>query len=166
MSTQHTQKKKIGVTLGAFDLCHAGHMMVFKEAKTVCDYLIVGLQDDPSLIADVAYRDKIKNRPVMTIEERRIMLEGIKYIDEIFTYTTEADLYEKLKKLTWDIRIIGIDWKGKKFTGWDLPKEVYYNSRNHNLSTSELRKRVYQAEVERMANETKSSSYQKVGKSN
>ncbi len=138
--------KKRGFTCGAFDLCHAGHMLVFKEAKTVCDYLIVFLQDDPSL-DDPNYRGKIKNKPVMSLEERKIILEGIKYIDEIITYRTEADLHEKLKNLKADIRIIGKDWKGKKFTGWDLPFEVYYNSRGHNFSTSALRERVFKAEA-------------------
>ena len=142
--------KKIGFTCGAFDLCHAGHMLVFKEARTVCDHLIIFLQDDPSVELP-GYRGKAKNKPVMTLEERKIILEGIKYIDEIVVYRDEADLYEKLKKLKADIRIIGNDWKGKKFTSWDLPFEVYYNSRNHGYSTTELRQRVYKAEVERLA---------------
>ncbi len=138
-------KKKIGFTCGAFDLCHAGHMLVFKEAKTVCDHLIVFLQDDPS--RDPAdYRGKTKNKPVMSLKERQIILAGIKYVDEVRIYTTEADLYEKLKNLKAEIRIIGADWKGKNFTGHDLPFEVYYNSRGHTFSTSALRERVYAAE--------------------
>ena len=140
--------KKIGFTCGAFDLCHAGHMLVFKEAKTVCGYLIVFLQEDPS-VDDPNYRGKIKNKPVMSLEERKIILDGIRYIDEVRTYTTEADLYEKLKNLKADIRIIGADWKGKKFTGCDLPFEVYYNSRGHNFSTTTLRERVHEVEAER-----------------
>lgn len=140
-----TSAKKVGFTCGAFDLCHAGHMLVFKEAKTVCDYLIVFLQDDPSVDSAV-YRGKIKNKPVMSLEERQIILEGIKYIDEVRTYTTEDDLYEKLKNLKADVRIIGADWKGKQFTGHDLPFEVYYNSRGHSFSTSALRERIYTAE--------------------
>lgn len=143
-----TKKKKVGFTCGAFDLCHAGHMLVFKEAKTICDYLIVFLQDDPS-IDSAGYRGKAKNKPVMSLEERRILLEGIKYIDEVRTYTTEADLYEKLQNLKADVRIIGADWKGKKFTGYDLPFEVYYNSRGHNFSTTALRNRIYEAEAVR-----------------
>ncbi len=143
-----TMKKKIGFTCGAFDLCHAGHMLVFKEAKTVCDYLVVFLQDDPS-VDEASYRGKKKNKPVMSLEERKIILEGIKYIDEVQVYTTEADLYEKLKHLKADIRIIGLDWKGKPFTGHDLPFEVYYNSRGHHFSTSALRERVYLAEKEK-----------------
>ncbi len=145
-----SEKKKIGFTCGAFDLCHAGHILVFKEAKTVCDYLIVFLQEDPS-VDDPSYRGKVKNKPVMSLEERKIILEGIKYIDEVRTYTTEADLYEKLKKLKAGIRIIGADWKGKQFTGHDLPFEVYYNSRGHHFSTTALRERIYKVEAERLS---------------
>lgn len=139
-----TQKKKIGFTCGAFDLCHAGHMLMFKDCKEVCDYLIVGLQTDPSVDSD--YRDKVKNCPVMLLEERKIILEGIKYIDEIFIYSTENDLYEKLKNLKYDIRILGIDWKGKKYTGCDLPHTLFFHKRDHSFSTTELRKRVAKAE--------------------
>ena len=114
----------------------------------MCDHLIVFLQADPSL-EDAMYRGKKKNKPVMSLEEREIILEGIKYIDEVITYTTEDDLYKRLKNLKADIRIIGADWKGKKFTGWDLPFEVYYNSRGHNFSTSALRERVYLAELDK-----------------
>ena len=112
--------KKVGITAGAFDLCHAGHMLVFKEAKTVCDYLIVALQDDPSKTQS-DYRGKKKNTPIMTLEERRIILEGIRYIDEVVVYSSEKDLYDLLVNLKPDIRIIGADWKGKEYTGHDLP---------------------------------------------
>lgn len=141
-------KKIIGFTCGAFDLCHAGHMLMFKEAKQKCDYLVVGLQEDPSL-DNGKYRDKNKNKPVMSLKERKIILEGIKYIDKIFTYKDENDLYNKLKKLKYDIRVIGYDWKGKKYTGHDLPHKIYYNSRSHSFSTSELRKRIADAEKEK-----------------
>lgn len=137
--------KKVGITAGAFDLCHAGHMLVFKEAKTVCDYLIVALQDDPS-ITGAEYRGKKKNTPIMTLEERRIILEGIRYIDEIVTYRGEEELYKLLVDLKPDVRIIGADWKGKEYTGHDLPIEMYFNTRGHNFSTTALRERVYEAE--------------------
>jgi len=136
---------KRGFTCGTFDLCHAGHILMFKEAREQCDYLIVGLQTDPSDTAE-DYRGKKKNKPVLSFDERLIILQGIRYIDEIVPYHTEEDLYELLKKLKPDVRIIGADWKGKKFTGYDLPMEIYYNSRDHGYSTSELRKRVYKAE--------------------
>ena len=134
---------KKGFTCGAFDLCHAGHMLVFKECKEVCDYLIVGLQSDPSID-----RPGEKNKPVMSLEERTVILEGIKYVDQVVIYNTEAELYDLLKKneLGIDIRIIGADWKGKPYTGHDLPIPMYFNTRDHGFSTSALRKRVYEQE--------------------
>lgn len=135
--------KKVGVTVGAFDLCHAGHILVFKEAKTVCDYLIVGLQSDPTIDRPE------KNKPVMSLEERKIILESIKYIDQIFVYDTEEGLYDILKKNEFgiDVRIIGSDWKGKNYTGHDLPIEMYFNTRDHGFSTTALRRRIYEAEA-------------------
>jgi len=143
------KKYKRGVTVGAFDLCHAGHILMFKECKDICEYLIVGLQDDPSIDLDYRVNEKsgqVKNKPVMSLEERKIILEGIKYIDEVFVYTTEADLHEKLKNLNYDVRILGADWEGKKYTGWDLPHTPYFNTRDHGFSTTELRNRVYEQE--------------------
>ena len=114
------RKKLIGFTCGAFDLCHAGHFLMFKEAKEECDYLIVGLQTDPSMDRPE------KNKPVMSLDERLEILSGIKYIDEIVIYDTEKDLYQYLqenqKKI--DLRFVGADWKGKAFTGYDLPVEL------------------------------------------
>lgn len=135
--------KKVGFTAGAFDLCHAGHMLMFKEAKEQCDYLIVGLHTDPSLD-----RPDTKNRPVMSVNERKIILEGIKYIDEIVTYDTEADLVKLLTENTLgiDVRILGVEYKDKPYTGRGLPLAVYYNTRDHGFSTTELRERVYLAE--------------------
>ena len=118
---------------------------MLKEAKTVCDYLIVCLQGDPSL-TDPSYRGKKKNQPAMSIEERHIILEGIKYVDEIVVYNSEKELYDLLVQLQPDIRIIGPDWKGKPYTGHDLPIEMYFNSRDHEFSTTELRRRIYEAE--------------------
>ena len=136
-------KKKIGVTFGSFDLCHAGHAVMFKECKEICDYLIVGLQSDPTID-----RPLTKNRPIQTLEERKTMLEAIRWVDEVFVYDTESELYAWLKNNAngIDVRIIGNDWKGKNFTGYDLPIKVYYNQRGHNWSSSELRERVYSAE--------------------
>ena len=140
--------KKVGITAGAFDLCHAGHILMFKEAKEVCDYLIVLLHSDPS-IAPAEYRGKKKNVPIMSLEERRTILEGIRYIDEIVTYETEDDLYRLLVEIKPYIRIIGADWEGKQYTGHDLPIEMHFNSRGHTYSTSELRARVHKAEQEK-----------------
>src|SRR3989338_7086227 len=140
--------KKVGITAGAFDLCPAGHILVFKECKTGCDSLIGALQSAPSIDRPE------KNKPVMSLEEREIILGAIKYIDEVVVYDTEAELYELLKKndLGIDIRIIGDDWKGNPYTGHDLPIEVYFNSRAHKFSTSELRRRVYEVEWQKRRN--------------
>lgn len=136
---------KIGFTCGAFDLCHAGHMLMFKECKNYCDYLIVGLHTDPTIDRPE------KNKPIQTLEERIIQLEAIKYIDKIITYDTEKDLYEILSQNTHgiNVRIIGSDWKDKSFTGDDLPLETVFNSRSHSYSSSDLRKRVTQAELQK-----------------
>jgi glycerol-3-phosphate cytidylyltransferase len=139
------RKLRVGLTAGAMDLCHAGHILMLKEAKKVCDHLIVLLHVDPS-VASVEYRGKKKNTPIMSFEERKIILEGIKYVDKVIPYETEDDLLNLLIKIKPDVRIIGADWKGKQYTGWDLPIEVYFNSRSHSFSTTELRKRIYEAE--------------------
>lgn len=133
---------KIGFTCGAFDLCHAGHMLMFKECKEYCDFLIVGLHTDPTLDRPE------KNKPVQKIEERLAQLEAVKYIDKVVLYDTEADLYDLLSKndLGINVRIIGADWKGKPFTGHDLNLETVFNSRDHGYSSSDLRKRIYEAE--------------------
>ncbi|MHA2020130.1 MAG: adenylyltransferase/cytidyltransferase family protein [Candidatus Thorarchaeota archaeon] len=134
----------VGFTCGSFDLLHAGHALMLEECKNVCDYLIVGLQTDPSIDRES------KNRPVMSMVERHTMLNAVKYVDEIRTYETEDDLYSLLKQLHIEhpdvVRILGADWKGKKFTGYDLPIKTYFNSRNHGYSTTSLRERVYVAE--------------------
>jgi len=137
---KNQSKTKVGFTCGAFDLLHAGHALMLEEAKLQCDYLIVGVQSDPSL--DRSY----KNKPVQFYEERLAMVRAIKYVDEVVLYDTEEDLVNLLKMIQPDIRIIGADWKGKQFTGHDLPIECYFNSREHNWSTSNLRKRIYEAE--------------------
>lgn len=158
----HTTMNKqynIGFTAGSFDLCHAGHILMFKDCKEICNHLIVALHDDPSSEKDLEYRmktgSKPKNTPIMSIEERRIVLQGIKYIDEIVEYNTEADLYNLLKTLKFDVRIIGSDWKGKPYTGHDLPHTPYFHNRNHTYSSSELRKRVYEAEKAKIEAEQK-----------
>ena len=131
---------KIGFTCGAFDLLHAGHVLMLQEAKEQCDHLIVGVQSDPSL-------DRLhKNKPIQFYEERLTMVKAIKYVDEVVLYDTEEDLVNLLKMIEPDVRIIGADWKGKEFTGHDLDIEIYFNSRDHNYSTTDLRKRVYDSE--------------------
>ena len=134
---------KIGFTCGSFDLLHAGHVLMLEEARSVCDHLVVGLQTDPT-------KDrKSKNRPVQGLEERDIQLRAIKHVDEIVVYTTEAELVELLKTLKPDVRIVGADHKGKSFTGSELPIEIYFNTRDHGWSTTDLRNRVYREEYRR-----------------
>lgn len=127
-----------GFTCGAFDLCHAGHMMMFRECSAQCDYLIVGLQTNPQIDRPE------KNKPVMSLFERYAILKSIRYIDEIVVYETEDDLVNLLKYLKPDVRFVGADHKDKPFTGDTLPIKVVFNSRDHNFSTSELRKRLCQ----------------------
>ena len=106
--------KKVGFTAGAFDLCHAGHMLMFEEAKGVCDYLIVGLHSDPTID-----RPDTKNRPIMSVEERKIILNSVRWIDEVVVYDTEADLLKLLTEnpLNIDVRILGVEYKEKPYTG-------------------------------------------------
>ena len=136
--------KKIGFTCSCFDLLHCGHCIMLEDCKTQCDILIIGLQTDPTLDR------KDKNKPVQEYEERMIMIKSIKYVDEVIEYSTEAELYEILKLLNPDVRIIGTDWKGKKYTGHNLPINMYWHVRNHDWSTSGLRKRVYEREKEKL----------------
>ena len=127
-----------GFTCGALDLLHAGHIIMLKECRAQCDYLIVGLQTDPSLDR------KEKHKPIETVEERMIRLQGCKYVDKIVVYERESDLYNLLKELRPDVRFLGEDHKGKPFTGDDLPIKIVYNSRNHNYSSSNLIERIKQ----------------------
>ena len=139
---------KVGFTCGAFDLLHAGHAIMLEECKKYCDYLVVGVQSDPSLDR------KSKNSPVMSYKERVTMVNSIKWVDEIILYDTEEDLHNMLVSKSDSgeihVRIIGADWKGKKFTGHSIDMEVVFNSRSHNYSTSDLRRRVYQAEKNKL----------------
>ena len=126
----------IGFTCSAFDLLHAGHILMLQDAKSRCDKLIVGLQSDPTID-----RPK-KNKPIQSLEERRIQLEAVKYVDKIFTYDTEEDLYKKLLDIKPDVRILGSDYIGKSFTGDDLDIPIHYHERNHNYSSTNLRKKI------------------------
>ncbi|TDL99969.1 MAG: glycerol-3-phosphate cytidylyltransferase [Flavobacteriaceae bacterium] len=137
--------KKVGITFSAFDLLHAGHIKMLEEAKSQCDYLICGLQIDPSLDR------KDKNSPTQTIVERYIQLKGCKYVDEIVPYITEQDLEDILRSFKIDVRIIGDEYINKPFTGREYCEkqgiEFYFNSRNHRFSSSGLRKEVMNKEV-------------------
>ena len=147
------KKYRRGFTASTFDLMHAGLVLMLKEAKGGCEHLTVGLHRD-ILKEDMEYRfrekGQLKNRPIMSVEERRILLEGSKYVDKIIEYTTEKELYEILKNGDFDVRIIGADWQGKNFTGSDLNIPLYFNSRDHDYSTSSLRRRIYESELEKI----------------
>ena len=115
---------KRGITFGAFDLFHAGHVLMLKEAKSVCEHLIVCVQTDPSLDRTT------KNTPVQSIVERQIQVSACKYVDEVIIYDTEADVLEILETMDWDIRIIGDEYKDKEFTGRDkYLDKCYFNQR-------------------------------------
>ena len=128
---------KKGITFGAFDLFHAGHVLMLEEAKTVCDHLIVCIQSDPSLDREE------KNKPVQSVIEREIQVSGCRFVDEVIIYDTEADLLNIIDQVDWDVRILGEEYKDKDFTGRDQTLErCYFNKRPHTFSSSELRERV------------------------
>ena len=131
---------KTGFTASTFDLLHAGHIQMLREAKDNCDYLICGLQIDPSMDRPE------KNPPVQTVVERFIQLSAVRYVDEIVPYATESDLEDILNMYSLDVRIIGEEYKKKTFTGRAICSkrgiEIYYNKRDHRFSSSDLRKRV------------------------
>tara|TARA_B110000003_G_scaffold232993_1_gene236078 strand:+ start:1030 stop:1452 length:423 start_codon:yes stop_codon:yes gene_type:complete len=135
---------KIGITFSAFDLFHAGHIKMLEEAKSKCDYLIIGLQLDPSIDRPE------KNKPTQSIVERYVQVRSCKYIDEVVPYVTEQDLIDILSSFKIDLRIIGEEYKDKNFTGKEYCKKkgikIYYNKRNHRFSSSTLRKQVSNAE--------------------
>lgn len=132
---------KIGFNCSTFDLFHAGHVTMLKEEKAHCDYLKVALQVDPTID-----RPDSKNKPIQSIYERYVQLQGCRYVDEILVYSTEADLLALMKSQTIHIRFLGVEYKEKNFTGkdWCLEKgiEIYYHDRSHGFSTTELRQRI------------------------
>jgi|TARA_B100000963_G_C22519116_1_gene622149 glycerol-3-phosphate cytidylyltransferase len=131
---------RIGFTCSSFDLLHAGHTLMLEEAKAQCDYLIVGLQTDPSIDRPT------KNKPVQTVVERYLQLRACKYVDEIIPYGTEQDLEDILSGMDIDVRILGVEYRDKDFTGRDICKkreiEIHFNERDHRFSSSDLRMRV------------------------
>jgi glycerol-3-phosphate cytidylyltransferase len=138
---------KVGFTCGSFDLLHAGHVLMLEEARRECDHLIVGVQIDPTLDRPD------KNKPIQSLEERITVLRGIRWVDEIRTYSTEEELYNMLEAMVPEVRILGADWKGKQYTGHDLGHKVFFNSRDHGWSSSDLRRRVYEAELSKINKE-------------
>lgn len=127
----------VGFTCSCFDLFHAGHVLMLKEARDQCDYLIVGLQTDPTIDRPE------KMKPIQSIYERYVQVEACKYVDEIVVYETEKDLMNVLKSRKIDVRFVGEEYKEKDFTGRHLSIELYFNKREHDYSSTELKKRIY-----------------------
>ena len=136
---------KVGFTCSTFDLLHAGHVVMLEEAKRHCDYLIVGLQTDPTIDRPD------KNAPIQSVVERQIQLAAVKYIDEIVIYNTEQDLLDLLLTLPINVRILGDEYKTKDFTGKEIAKQrgmkIIYNGRDHSFSSTSLRQRVQKNEI-------------------
>jgi len=135
-------KRLTGFTCSTWDLLHAGHITMLKEAKKQCDWLICGLQTDPTID-----RPTSKNKPIQSLVERYIQLEAVRYVDEIVVYQTEKDLEDLLLTLDLNVRIVGEEYLNVNFTGKDICNrrgiEIYYNKREHSFSTTELRERIY-----------------------
>ena len=140
--------RPIGFTCSTFDLLHAGHILMLAECKTICDYLIVAVQSDPTID-----RPDVKNKPVQSIVERYVQLSAVKFIDEIIVYDTEKDLEDLLMFLPINVRIIGEEYKDKEFTGKQICEDrgikIWFNSRSHRFSSSELRNRTYLSELKK-----------------
>ncbi len=138
--------KRIGIVFSAFDMFHAGHVAMLSEARNHCDYLIAGLQTDPTID-----RPDTKNKPVQSIVERQIQLAACRYVDEVVLYQTEQDLVDLLLILPVDVRILGVEYEHQEFTGRDechsRSIDLVFNGRDHSFSSSSLRKRVVQAET-------------------
>jgi glycerol-3-phosphate cytidylyltransferase len=136
---------KIGITFSAFDLLHAGHIKMLEDAKRQCDFLICGLQTDPTIDRPE------KNKPLQTVVERYIQLKGCKFVDEIVPYATEQDLEDVLRAFKIDVRIIGEEYQDKNFTGRTYCEkndiELYFNKRDHRFSSSMLRKEIANKQV-------------------
>jgi glycerol-3-phosphate cytidylyltransferase len=136
---------KVGIVFSSFDLFHAGHVAMLAEAKNHCDYLIAALQTDPTID-----RPDTKNPPIQSIVERQIQVSTNRNVDEVVVYQTEKDLEDLLLILPVDVRILGVEYADKEFTGKDICKnrgiEIVYNGRDHSFSSSSLRKRVAEAE--------------------
>jgi len=149
-----SQGKRIGITFSTFDMLHAGHIAMLAEAKNHCDYLIAGLQTDPTID-----RPDTKNRPVQSIVERQIQLAACRYVDEVVVYQTEQDLVDLLLILPLDVRVLGVEYAEKDFTGRKECQsrgiEIIFNGRDHSFSSSSLRKRVVAAESHKVLTQSK-----------
>lgn len=153
-----SEGKKIGITFSTFDMGpHAGHIAMLAEAKNHCDYLICGLQTDPTID-----RPSTKNKPVQSIVERQIQLAACRYVDEVVVYQTEQDLIDLILTLPIDVRILGVEYQDKNFTGKaeGITRGIHtvFNTRDHSFSSSSLRKRVYDSELKKEKSEKENSN--------
>jgi glycerol-3-phosphate cytidylyltransferase len=141
---EDNKDKVIGCAFSCWDLLHAGHNIFLKDAKSQCDILCVGLQTDPTIDRPE------KNKPIQSLEEREIQVQSCRWIDYYFIYDTEKSLYDSIVNLKPDVRFLGDDYVGKKFTGCDLPVQIIFHSRSvHEYSTTNLRKKVSMRELEK-----------------
>ena len=151
------QGKKVGITFSTFDMLHAGHIAMLSEAKNHCDYLICGLQTDPTID-----RPNTKNKPVQSIVERQIQLAACRYVDEVVVYSTEQDLVDLLLILPVDVRILGVEYQDSDFSGREecirRGIELVFNGRDHSFSSSSLRKRVVEAETVKLLKQQNGSN--------
>lgn len=132
---------KVGFTCGTFDLCHYGHVIMLKECKDQCEYLIVGVQTDPTIDRSE------KNKPIQSLDERLGQVWANKFVDKCIIYETEEDLLTLLREIKPDVRFVGADHEGTEFTGHDMGN-IVFNQRNHNYSSSELRQRILDRDKE------------------
>ena len=132
--------KKVGIICGCFDLLHAGYIRMFKDAKdNACNFLLIALQTDPTIDRPE------KNKVVQSIQDRIEILEAIKYVDEVVVYESESDLYELLKHIEYDVRILGTDYRNKDYTGKDIDPSVYFHVRDHDISTTQVKNKIYES---------------------
>ena len=132
-------KFKIGIVCGAFDVIHPGYIHMFIDAKTVCEKLIVLLQTDPTIDRPE------KMKPTQTVEDRKMILRSIRYIDDVRCYTTEKDLYNILKEDFYNVRILGTDYVNKEFTGKDLGRQIYWHDRDHEYSATKFKNKIMES---------------------
>jgi len=135
----------VGFTASTFDMLHAGHVAMLQECKIDCDLLIVGLLSDPTIS-----RPDLKNKPIQSMFERYLQLQGIEGVDMVIPFDTEEDLENMIKILRPDVRFVGEEYEGKKHTGWDIKgTEIIYNKRRHNYGSTQLREKIYAQEIKK-----------------
>ncbi len=128
--------KKTGVIAGNFDVIHPGYIHLFNECKEFCTELIILLHEDPS----IERPEKLK--PILNLDERKMILSSLIQVDQIIPYKLEVDLYKLLSNLDIDIRFLGDDYKSKPFTGDDLNIPIHFLDRSHGWSTTRFKNKI------------------------